>query len=117
MLGLILAMAFSHEAWLKEAWKDLRDIVFWKISGLKGSVIKDYKILTDENMLPSRFRYRQELADDLQKNGLEITDVMLAELDVWEHPVKGLAQGATKIKVSQANTMIAERMLGYGEIK
>lgn len=67
--------------------------------------------------MPSRFRYRQDLADDLQKNGVEITDIMLAELDVWEHPVKGLAKRDGEIMVSRSNTMTAERMLGYGDIE
>merc|ERR550534_758858 len=65
-------------------------------------------------MLPSRFRYRKELANNLKKHGVEITDIMLAELDVWEWPVEGLVQENSKMKVGMANTMTAERMIGYG---
>jgi len=64
-------------------------------------------------MMPSKFKYRKDLAKLLQKHGLEITDIMLAELDVWEHTLEGLTQEDSKMKVARSNTMTAERMLGY----
>jgi len=83
----------------------------------RGSVTEDVKLVSDSNMMPSRLRYRKELAHNLQQHGVEITDIMLAELDVWEQPIMGLSTGRNDIKVSMANTMTAERMLGYGNIE
>jgi len=116
MFGLFLAMGFSYGKYFKEAWKDLYDISIKKIVDLKGFVAEDVKLASDSSILSTRHRYRKELAHNLQKHGVEITDIMLAELDVWEQPVEGFIQGHKEMKVSRANTMIAERMLGYDKI-
>jgi len=117
VFGLLLAMGFSYGKYLKEAWKDVYDMSLNMLVNFRGSVIEDVKLVSDSNMMPSRLRYRKELADTLQQHGVEITDIMLAELDVWEQPVMGLKKGRSDIKVSKANTMTADRMLGYGNIE
>jgi len=117
VFGLLLAMGFSYGKYLKEAWKDVYDMSLHMLLNFRGGVIEDVEVVSDSNMLPSRLRYRKELAHNLQQHGVEITDIMLAELDVWEQPVVGLRTGRSDIKVSKANTMTTERMLGYGNIE
>jgi len=117
VFGLLLAMGFSYGRYIKEACKDVYDMSLNMLVNFRGSVIEDVKLVSDSNMLPSKLRYRKELAHNLQKHGVEITDIMLAELDVWEQPVIGLRKGRSDITVSKANTMTAERMLGYGNIE
>jgi len=68
LFGLLLAGGY------KVVWIGLNDTVIENVSDN----------INDENlhMMPSKLKYRKELARNLQKHGLDITDSMLAELDV-----------------------------------